>query len=339
MRRTYADFLWLQRELEAATRFSLPAPVPTLDEGLDAMAAFLTDLARDDQYQEEPALVAFFFQEEELEAGTRPATFACELGGSEGMDRSELAALPKSHLRAIAAHIHASTRNCVTEFEFADRILARAAGKNEEEEVPVANRDEAGQGFKGLKAVEEDMFDSLASGRAAADSGGRAADDSGAISAAKTAPPPARKAELPADVSTPATPAAAAAPTATVAPVSAEAPAAAAAESADVATAESGPKALRIPVTVAAFLAQLGLAEHTDSFLTGGYDDLRVVAAMKAHEVEALGLTADETDRLLRAGLEWQLRANEAGILDNWARTQFRAGDSGVFEVSGRGIL
>jgi len=271
------------------------------------MSHFLTDLARDEQYQAEPALLDFFFQMEPLFEGSRPDVFGCDIGGAEGMDRSELASLPKSHLYAIAASINASIRNCVTEFEFADRILARAAGKNEEEVVPIADRDEAGQGFKGLKAVEEDMFDTLASGRAA--------------STGKTPSP-----TKPRGVHKPR----AAGTTLAAATSATEMTGAAVNEKPG---ALPGVKTLRIPVTVAAFLGQLGLQDKVDVFLQGGYDDLRVVAAMKAHELEELGLDANDSDKILRGGLEWQLRANETGILDNWARSQYRAGDTGILEV------
>lgn len=397
MRRSWAEFEWLAKHLEETTGFKLSPPLPKQEKGVDALSLFLTEIARDDQYQTVDELITFLFQEEPIVTEGRPETFSCALGGAEGLDRSELAALPESYLKIIAAHIHASIRNCVTPFEFADRILARAAGLNEEEAVPIAERDTSGQGFKALKDVEEDLFDSLASNRVAhsqdkqvakaaatgdsasarpsvasagqssvavastasssvANGSGRTATSAGVTGSqsssraaeatpwptdanAKTPMPAAGSSASVADITpTPATAATAVAANGGAMPSTAPTSATTGKSSVftprtSTSTLSADSRVTRIPVTVPAFLKQLGVDQHAPTFVDAGYDDMRVVAALQAHELEPLGLNSDELEKVMRGALEWQLNANEAGILDNWARAQVRAGPTGVLEV------
>ena len=165
-RRVYKEIAWLAAELEKQAKAPLPAALPEEGAQYTEFQTFLTAIARDDTLKTLPTVHKFFFDVNEPAApGLLPETFSCDL---DDQDRESLASMPLYYLRAIASATGTSTRGCVTAFEFSDRILAKHAGLDEEEAVPLAAEEaqEAGEGFKGVHQVEEDLFDSLASNRA-----------------------------------------------------------------------------------------------------------------------------------------------------------------------------
>ena len=159
VRRTEAEFRWIASTLEANSGHPVSNALPDVsedEESLQALSKFFTSIARDPDLKEDDVLRRFLFEDKPLVPEGRLPTFVCDL---QVHDRGDLASLPLSYLHAMAEHLGASLRGCATPFEFADRILAKAAGLNEEEVVPAS--------VAAGPVEDEDLFDSLASTRAA----------------------------------------------------------------------------------------------------------------------------------------------------------------------------
>ena len=158
VRRSYDDMVWLHDALEQELGMPLTDPLPPPDADLPAYAEYLTALVNDPACQHTRALEDFFFAERHLLAD-RPTSFTTDLNE---LDRSDLASLPMMHLNAICKYYNLNTRNCETRFEFTDLILAHHEGR----EAEFGYDEQAGEGFKARKKVEEDLFNQLAVTRA-----------------------------------------------------------------------------------------------------------------------------------------------------------------------------
>lgn len=89
---------------------------------------------------------------------------------------------------------------------------------------------------------------------------------------------------------------------------------------------------IKLPLTVDLLFGLLELEHCTAEFKQSGYDDLRVVATLAPAEVEDLVLDKEDQTVLLTAGFEWNVKASEYNLLDNWALELHRAHGTGVFE-------
>eukprot|EP00055_Hartaetosiga_balthica_P011850 m.55448 g.55448 ORF g.55448 m.55448 type:complete len:1814 (-) comp7754_c3_seq1:283-5724(-) len=155
VRRQYKEIIWLVDELIASYGLTeFPFTVPSNRAGEAKLGRFLTRIAQHDKLQTSALLHRFLFDEKNpVTDGIYPTSFSVD--DMDDMDRHDLAELPIMHLKAIASHIGANVNACVTRFEYADRILARHEGKNEEEAVPLAP---IGDGYD---ANHKDLGDAL----------------------------------------------------------------------------------------------------------------------------------------------------------------------------------
>eukprot|EP00051_Salpingoeca_urceolata_P022298 m.360087 g.360087 ORF g.360087 m.360087 type:complete len:1857 (-) comp19953_c2_seq10:30-5600(-) len=152
VRRAYKDCKKLRKHVEGLDVEGLPR-FPRSAVQHHAIAEWLTAIVRHSQLQDDTMVHKFFFDEGRFHKGVKdPKSFSSPL--VLDMDRAELASLPEFHLRAIAANDGASVRGCVTRFEFADRILAKARGEDPEEAVPIAFDEIQGEGFLARRATD-----------------------------------------------------------------------------------------------------------------------------------------------------------------------------------------
>lgn len=381
MRRTYLEIKWLQQQVKdmnptSADFLSLPTEA---DITVDLLASYLTSLVQDELIQEHHSIIKFFFEPNcPVEQGLLPPVFSCNL---DNFSREELACLPLSYLRAIAAATDTSIRGCVTNFEFADRILAKHAGLNEEEAVPLSPDNSDGVTFfKGIHQVEDELFDTLASARVndtdmlegqqrdtvELDASVAHRDRNDSVSNKSTCGP--EKLHQPTNKNfnneteskfnqkamqrkshgrtlNKSIARAAASPEVNEniilqKELSNEADQMSSGgyeqiQQHPINNDNAHNKTDRIAVTVPAFLSSIRLEKYISVLVDAGYDDLRVVATIKAQELETIGITnPEEVDIILREGMSWQTRAAHAMLLDNWTRWLLRGTEDGFLVIS-----
>lgn len=89
---------------------------------------------------------------------------------------------------------------------------------------------------------------------------------------------------------------------------------------------------LKLPLTVDLFFGLLKLDKYTAKFKENGYDDMRIVATLSLDDVTELILDEEDRGVLLKAGFEWNLKATEFNVIDNWSLECHRAMKSGTFD-------
>eukprot|EP00730_Choanoeca_flexa_P001596 TRINITY_DN10703_c0_g1_i1.p1 TRINITY_DN10703_c0_g1~~TRINITY_DN10703_c0_g1_i1.p1 ORF type:complete len:1108 (+),score=353.02 TRINITY_DN10703_c0_g1_i1:158-3325(+) len=280
VRRTPEEFEWLVHKLQAAYNEPVADQMPEIaqdEQALTEVSEFFSLLAQDPELKTDKDFHRFLLADEAILDFGRLDAFTCDI---KDFDRGELASLPPSYLKVLARSTETSLNGVATRFEFADRLLAKAAGLDEEEAVP-ATVSEA--------PVDEDLFDDLATKRA----------------------------------DNPAVPLAAIKPRRMVQSSTSD--------EGVITTTET--EVSLLPVTVMAWLSTLELTQYESVFVESGYDDLRVTTSLKSSDLEGLGIDTEHVDNLLRSGMQWQLRAKEADLVDNWARAQHRADEAGFVEV------
>lgn len=89
---------------------------------------------------------------------------------------------------------------------------------------------------------------------------------------------------------------------------------------------------IKLPLTVDLFFGLLKLEKYTEKFKSNGYDDVRIVATLLLDDITELILDEEDRSALLKAGFEWNVKATEFHVIDNWSLECHRAMKTGTFD-------
>ncbi len=308
-RRTLSEFADLCAKLKRLP----PQPITTIDDSsIAAISAHLSSIAEDFSLMYRPEFVSFICDEGLFLSNARPAMFW--LPSLRPPKREWLCSLPLAYLRAGLAYFDINLP-LETRFEYADVLLMQLEGRPVEFICDV----NGGDGYQAVHALQEDLFDSLASRRASevTPQPGQAKSlecFSGYSVVRRCLFPILLPLLFPYSVNNfcaevPATP---------------TAPAVAS----NVAMPES------LAVSVKAYLQQLGLDKYLSLFMNAGYDDVRVMTRLMPDELKELGIEDEDIATLLSGAVMWQAKAQAAGVLEQWNRMVLRAGEKGIISFS-----
>jgi hypothetical protein len=129
--------------------------LPEDETDFEALSLFMTRIATNPALQTSEELLKFLFDEAPYGDQERPTVFSC--AGLESWDRSDIAELPVTHICAIAAHVDVSLNRCLTRLEYADRIVARLTGNDED-----MYDNDNGERLKSLGQLEDERMKSKA---------------------------------------------------------------------------------------------------------------------------------------------------------------------------------